>query len=171
MGQPMEKVGEGECTADSGFSSFVSYYEAEICAGCPLKCLCYKAKGNRRIEVNPNLNRHKEKVRQLLTSEEGLYHRSQRPVEPEAVFGQSKSNKQYFRFRHFGKDMITVDFAIFAIAFNIGKLHNKGKITSKNRRKSFLLSEILVFVAVGYAKYEFTLRQEYFYSENLKLHN
>jgi hypothetical protein len=170
-GQDMKKVGEGERTTDSSFSSFVSYYEAENCTGCPLKCICYKAQGNRRIEVNPTtLNRHKEKVRQLLTSEEGLYHRSQRPIEPEAVFGQSKSNKQYFRFRHFGKDMITMDFAIFAIAFNLGKLLAKGKNMSQNRRKSSLLSEILVFVAVVYAKYEFTtLRQEYFYSENFKL--
>jgi hypothetical protein len=65
--------------------------------------------------------------------------------------------------------MITMDFAIFAIAFNLGKLLAKGKNTPQNRRKSSLLSEFLVFVAVVYAKYEFSLRQEYFYSENLKL--
>ncbi|MDR2382809.1 MAG: transposase, partial [Prevotellaceae bacterium] len=150
MWQHMEKVGEGKRTTDSGFTSPVSYYEAKNCAGCQLKCLCHNTKGNRRIEVNPNLNRHKEKVRQLLTSEEGLYHRSQRPIEPEAVFGQSKSNKQYFRFRHFGKDLITMDFAIFAIAFNLGKLVAKGKNTPQNRQKSSLLSEILAFVAAVY---------------------
>jgi hypothetical protein len=60
-------------------------------------------------------------------------------------------------------------FAIFAIAFNLGKLPAKGKNMPQNRRKSSLLSEILVFVVVGYAKYKFSLRQEYFYSENLKL--
>jgi hypothetical protein len=31
--------------------------------------------------------------------------------------------------RHFGKDLITMDFAIFAIAFNLGKLPAKGKNT------------------------------------------
>jgi hypothetical protein len=62
-----------------------------------------------------------------------------------------------------------MDFAIFAIAFNLGKLLAKGKNTPKNRLKSSLLSEILVFRVVVYAKYEFSLRQEYFYSENLKL--
>jgi hypothetical protein len=165
----MEKTGEGKRKLDSGFTSFVSYYEAKNCAGCPLKCLCHNAKGNRRIEVNHNLNRHKEKVRQLLTSDEGLYHRSRRPVEPEAVFGQGKSNKQYFRFRHFGKDLITMDFAIFAIAFNLGKLLAKGKNTPQNRLKLSLLSEILVFLVVVYAKYEFSIRQEYFYSENRRL--
>jgi hypothetical protein len=62
-----------------------------------------------------------------------------------------------------------MDFTIFAIAFNLGKLLAKGKKYAPKQAKSSLLSEILVFVVVGYAKYEFTLRQEYFYSENLKL--
>jgi hypothetical protein len=42
----MKKVGEGERTTDSSFTSFVSYYEAKNCAGCQLKCLCHNAKGN-----------------------------------------------------------------------------------------------------------------------------
>ncbi|MCO5269913.1 MAG: transposase [Brumimicrobium sp.] len=130
------------------FISKVSYYEAKNCKGCPLKCLCYKAKANRRIEINHNLNRHKERVRQLLTSEEGLYHRSKRPIEPESVFGQGKSNKQYYRFRHFGKDLITMDFAIFAIAFNIGKMYKKGKITPKNSQKSADLLKINLVVLI-----------------------
>lgn len=33
-----------------------------------------------------------------------------------------KSNMAYRRFRHFGKDMVTMDFAFFAIAFNIKKM-------------------------------------------------
>ncbi len=148
MGQHMEKTGEGSRKSDSGFISKVSYYEAKNCKGCPLKGLCYNAKGNRRIEVNHNLNRHKERVRQLLTSKEGLYHRSKRPIEPESVFGQGKSNKQYYRFRHFGKDLITMDFAIFAIAFNMGKMYNKGKITPKNSQKSADLLKINLLVLI-----------------------
>ncbi|MDR1552223.1 MAG: IS1182 family transposase [Prevotellaceae bacterium] len=169
IGQRMEKVGEAKRKTDSGFISFVSHYEARNCEGCPLKCLCHKAKGNRRIEVNHNLNRHKEKVRQLLTSKEGLYHRRRRPIEPESVFGQGKSNKNYFRFRHFGKELITMDFAVFAIAFNIGKLYNKGKITPKNRQKLPVLSEIVVFAVVFYEKYKILLQKENYYTQNLKL--
>jgi hypothetical protein len=51
MGQPIEKVGEGEHTADCGFTSFVSYYEAKNCVGCPLKCICHNVKGNRRKNI------------------------------------------------------------------------------------------------------------------------
>ncbi|MDR2118227.1 MAG: hypothetical protein LBP25_01635 [Tannerellaceae bacterium] len=36
-----------------------------------------------------------------ITPEEGLMHRRRHPIELEAVFGQSKSNKGYKRFRHF----------------------------------------------------------------------
>jgi transposase len=125
MGQHMENTGSGTRRSESGFVSHVKYYEARNCCGCPLKCLCHKAEGNRRIEVNPNLNRHRERVRNLLNSEEGKMLMKRRATEPESVFGQTKYNKHYNRFRHFGKDGVMTDFAIFAVAFNIGKLFNK----------------------------------------------
>jgi len=40
-------------------------------------------------------------------------------------FGQMKFNMSYRRFRHFGKDKVTMDFAFFAIAFNIKKMCSK----------------------------------------------
>lgn len=68
---------------------------------------------------------YRRRARERLTSERGLGHRSKRPIEPEAVFGQIKYNMQYKRFRHFGKDKVTMDFAFFAIAFNIKKMAAK----------------------------------------------
>jgi hypothetical protein len=82
---------------------------------------------SRKIEVNHNLNRHKKRVRKLLTSEEGLMHRSRHPIEPEAVFGQMKFDMQYNRFLYFGQDKVKMDFAIFAIAFNLKKLARKAQ--------------------------------------------
>ena len=92
---------------------------------------CHKSKGSREIEVNHKLREYRRKARERLTSEEGLKKRSRRPIEPEAVFGQMKFNKSYNRFRHAGKDKIKMDFAIFAIAFNILKLYRK---TTKKRK-------------------------------------
>ena len=74
------------------------------------------------MEVNHQLMEYKRKARERLTSEKGIRHRSKRPIEPEAVFGQMKYNMNYKRFRHFGKDKVTMDFAFFAIAFNIKKM-------------------------------------------------
>jgi len=150
MGQHMEKTGTITRKSDNGYISNISVYQAKNCHECPLKCVCYNAKGNRRIEVNHNLNRHKQKARELLNSQEGLLHRSRRPIEPEAVFGQTKANKHYNRFRHFDKDKVMMDFAIFAIAFNIGKLCRNtiisNKLTIKSRKKARFWGIILIFI-------------------------
>ena len=126
MGQHMRRIGTSHSKTASGYRSENAIYRAQNCKGCPLRCLCYKAREDRRtIRVNHQLNRYKQKARELLTSEAGLKHRGQRCIEPEAVFGQMKYNMAYRRFRHFGKDKVTMDFAFFAIAFNLKKMCSK----------------------------------------------
>jgi hypothetical protein len=154
IGQHMEKTGTGTRKSENGFVSNVTYYEAGNCSNCPLKCLCSKAQGNRRIEINYKLNAYRKNARDHLTSQEGLLHRSRRPIEPEAVFGQIKANRQYNRFRHSGKDKVKMDFAIFAIAFNLGKLANKrakipknGQNQYHNKKKSKIYRLIFIFSA------------------------
>lgn len=126
MGQHMTHIGERRSVTANGFESFTHLYRAQRCTGCPLRCLCYKARAERRtIEVNHNLNAHKRKAREMLTSEEGLRHRSRRPIEPEAVFGQIKFDGHYRRFRHYGKDKVYMDFAILAMSLNLKRLIKK----------------------------------------------
>lgn len=133
MGQHMTRIGTAHSKTASGYRSENARYCAQNCKGCPLRCLCYKAKGDRRtIEVNHRLNEYKRKARGLLTSEDGIKHRGRRCIEPEAVFGQIKFNMAYRRFRHFGKDQVTMDFAFFAIAFNIKKICSKMAKQAKN---------------------------------------
>ena len=133
MGQHMTRIGTAHSKTASGYRSENARYRAQNCKGCPLRCMCYKAKGDRRIiEVNHRLNKYKKKARELLTSEDGLKHRGRRCIEPEAVFGQMKFNMAYRRFRHFGKDKVTMDFAFFAIAFNIKKMCSKIAKQTKN---------------------------------------
>ncbi|WP_289747639.1 IS1182 family transposase [uncultured Bacteroides sp.] len=133
MGQHMTRIGTSHTKTASGYRSESARYRAQNCKGCPLRCLCYKAKGDRRtIEVNHRLNEYKRKARELLTSEEGLRHRGRRCIEPEAVFGQMKFNMAYRRFRHFGKDKVSMDFAFFAIAFNLKKMCSKIEKQTKN---------------------------------------
>lgn len=123
MGQHLTRTGTRHSKTASGYRSENVMYRAQNCDGCPLRCLCYKSKNNRRvIEVNHQLNAYKKRASERLTSEEGIKHRGRRCIEPEAVFGQMKQNMQYKRFRHFGKDKVTMDFAFFAMAFNIKKM-------------------------------------------------
>ena len=133
MGQHMTRIGTSRSKTASGYRSENARYRAQNCKGCPFRGMCYKAKDDRRtIEVNHRLNQYKRKARELLTSEEGLKHRGRRCIEPEAVFGQMKSNMAYRRFRHFGKDKVSMDFAFFAIAFNIKKMCSKIAKQTKN---------------------------------------
>ena len=105
MGQHMERVGTRRDKTDSGYRTESAVYRAGNCEGCPLRWGCYKKRqGNREIEANHRLMEYKRQARDRLTSEKGLEHRSKRPIEPEAVFGQMKYNMHYKRFRHFGKD-------------------------------------------------------------------
>lgn len=125
MGQKMQRAGTRHTKTESGYVVEYARYRAVRCEGCPLRCLCFKAKGNRTIELNHRLRIYKQKARELLCSEEGLKHRGQRCIEPEAVFGQIKFNMNYKRFRHFGKDKVLMDFSFLAIAFNIKKMCTK----------------------------------------------
>lgn len=132
MGQHMEHSYNTIRKSASGFISNISVYRATNCEGCPLRCLCHDSKENRQISVNHTLREYKRKARERLTSEQGIRMRKKRPIEPEAVFGQMKYNKDYHRFRHVGKDKIAIDFAIFAIAFNLLKLSKRNTQNSKS---------------------------------------
>jgi transposase len=148
MGQRMEFVGINHRISDRGYHSEVSYYQAIRCEGCPLRGSCHKAQGNRRIEVNHNLQRHKEIARTNLTSEKGLMHRSKRPIEPEAVFGQVKANRKFNRFRLRGLEGVAVEFGLISIALNIEKMTKKATIVKnqcQNRLKSTIKNSILDF--------------------------
>ena len=123
MGQHMERVGTAHTKTESGFRTLTGVYRAKNCEGCPLRWGCYKSKEPAKtVKANHQLMRYKLQARDRLTSEKGLKHRSNRPIEPEAVFGQMKYDMQYKRFRHFGKDKVDMDFAFFATAFNIKKM-------------------------------------------------
>ena len=125
MGQHLERTGTIRTKTESGYVSECAVYKARRCEGCSLRGSCFKAKGDRIIEVNHRLNEYRRKARERLTSEEGIRHRGRRCIEPEAVFGQMKYNMAYKRFRHFGMDKVNMDFAFFAIAFNLKKMCSK----------------------------------------------
>ncbi len=148
MGQRMSRTGTVQTRTEGGYISQSACYRAIRCKGCPLRCLCYKAKANQRtIRVNHRLNSYKRKACELLTSEEGIKERGRRCIEPEAVFGQMKSNMAYRRFRHMGKDKVVMDFTFFAIAFNIKKLCSMmRKVDKKGRKTSSYGKFVVIFI-------------------------
>lgn len=65
----MLKTYQSKRTIEAGNSQNMSLFQAQNCEGCPIRIQCFKAKGNSSIERNHNLERHKEKTRELLLNE------------------------------------------------------------------------------------------------------
>lgn len=105
--------------------------------------MCHKAKGNRRIEVNHNLNRLRQIAREKLLSEEGIFHRGKRPIEPEAVFGQIKSNNKFNRFTLRGLDKVEIEFGLMAIGHNLRKI--TAIIIANSEKNNGLYVTIVIF--------------------------
>ena len=122
MGQHLEFAYKKEDTSDLGYISTKSVYISRNCSRCPLRGMCYKGKASRRtIEVNHRNNHLRAKARELLKSEKGLMHRSKRPIEPEAVFGNIKFNHGFKRFRLKSTEKVSVEWGLVAIAHNLRK--------------------------------------------------
>ena len=122
MGQKLNFIRQEKRYTASGYQQTVSVYRASRCEGCPLRGQCHKSKRDRQIEVNHTLDNYKARARELLTSEQGIKHRSNRPIEPEAVFGQIKECGRFRRLRLKGLTGAKIDFGLKALAHNLRKL-------------------------------------------------
>lgn len=121
MGQKMIKIYNKNSKTTTGFKQQHSVYQAINCNGCPMRGQCFKAKNNRRIEINHNLEILKKKARENLESENGKEIYSKRCVEPEPVFGNIKQNKGFKRFTMNKLPKINIEFGLIAIAHNFSK--------------------------------------------------
>ena len=120
--QKMTCDGKRKNVSDLGYVSYLDVYHAQNCQGCNLRSLCHNSIGNRKIELNHKLNSYKQIARDLLNSEQGLYHRRMRSIEPEAVFGHIKANSMFKRFSLRSIPKINVEFGLVALAHNIKKI-------------------------------------------------
>ena len=121
MGQRMEKQYDKKQKTTSGYIQHTSAYKAQNCNGCPLRGLCHKSAGNRTVQRNHRLERHRELVRERLTSELGTQKRIQRTADVEPVFAHIKSNRKFKRFTHKGIKKAELEFGLHALAHNLKK--------------------------------------------------
>ena len=121
MGQKMNKTGIKKITNDRGFTQEIHLYQAQNCKGCSLRCICHKSKNNRTIQVNHKLKKYKAKAKELLLSEKGKKHRSRRPVDVEAVFGNIKQNKKFTRLNLRGNEKVEIEIGLVYLSHNLLK--------------------------------------------------
>ncbi len=122
MGQHLSYTRTKVTKSDLGHESKVSIYRSSNCRGCPLRSMCYNGTADyREIVVNHKADMYKSMAKSLLTSPRGLHHRSTRPIEPEAVFGDIKHNHHFKRFRMKSAAKVAVEFGLVALAHNLRK--------------------------------------------------
>lgn len=121
MGQHLTYSHTKEVENKQGFKSTVSIYQAQRCEGCPLRSGCHKAKENRSIQVNHNLERHRKCAKEKLNSELGIELKKQRNYDVEPVFGHIKSNRGFKRFMLRSLPKVNIEFGLLAIAHNLKK--------------------------------------------------
>jgi hypothetical protein len=88
---------------------------------------CHKARDNRIIQRSPNLNRHRQKIKELLDSDEGKEKRRQR-WKVEAVFGNIKQNKGFRRFFLRGLEKVNTEIGLIALAHNLQRFSQPAAI-------------------------------------------
>lgn len=118
IGQPMKNIGSKKRKTAHNYQQELNLYQAQNCQNCPLRGGCHQGKGNRIIQVNHNLNRHRKQAKELLESEVGIEKRRAR-WKVEAVFGNLKHNKGFKRLNLRGLEKAAVEVGLIALAHNL----------------------------------------------------
>lgn len=106
----------------NGYPTERRIYECEDCSQCPVKQVCTRAAGNRRVRISFRLKQYRQQARENLLSEQGKTLRSQRPVDVETVFGHFKQNWGFRRFMLRGLENVKTEWGLLSIAHNLSKL-------------------------------------------------
>jgi transposase len=121
MGQRMAHIGDGQKITSSGYVQLISRYQAQNCNNCPMRGVCHQSPGNRIVEVNHSLRKHRQVAKERLNSDKGIKYRKRRPADVEPVFAQLKYNHGFRRFLLKGMSKTEVEIGLLSIAHNLRK--------------------------------------------------
>lgn len=122
VGKPLHPIKNNTRKSSNNYLQKYTTYKAINCDGCQLRDRCFKAKGNRKVEINHTLQYYKNKVSELLKSETGVYHRKKRAYDVEPVFANIKHNKKFKRFNLRGIKKVEIEAGLIALAHNFKKM-------------------------------------------------
>ncbi len=164
MGQTMKVQSQSKQKRKSGYQAQVTIYQAQNCKGCPLRSLCQPAKNgqpinaNRTVQINHNLEQHRQTARNNLSSLIGIGLRKKRSVDVEPVFGHIKYNRRFDRLTLTSLPKVNVEIGLLCIAHNLKKIWKfinqvgTGMPNPKNynpiKAKSGLINQFFHFWAV-----------------------
>lgn len=124
-GNLFERIYETKRKSKSGYESTVTVYECSGCEGCEQKEKCTKAKGNRRMSVSKDFLALRQAAKERITTQWGKTLRMNRSIQVEGAFGVLKQDYGFRRFLRRGEADVFTEVLLYAMAYNLNKLHNK----------------------------------------------
>lgn len=121
MGQKMVRIAQRKKMSENNYERQLVQYQAQNCDRCPIRGICHNQKGNRIIEVSHAGNYLRNKAKEKLESQEGIYYRKKRCADVEPIFANIKQNKNFKRFLLRGIEKVTVEIGLVAMAHNLSK--------------------------------------------------
>lgn len=100
-------------------------YQCEDCSNCPHRQSCFKAEGNRVVQINRELTQFHEEVIENLNCIHGALLRANRSIQAEGAYGGIKWNRAYTRARRRGIKGLLLETALISCGFNLHKYHLK----------------------------------------------
>lgn len=136
--------------SETGYKRNITIYSCSECQDCPYKSDCIKGNNcktpmERRcktLNVSKVLKQKRAEDLERITSPYGIQLRVNRSIQAEGSFASVKQDMEFRRYMYHGKDNVTAQSVILAIAHNINKLHNKIQ-SGRTGHHLFVLKEIV----------------------------
>ena len=117
----------------TGYRRTTTVYKCSDCSGCPYKMDCIKGNNcktsmeqrNKTLYVSKTMKQKRAEDLERITSPYGIQLRVNRSIQAEGSFASVKEDMEFRRYMYRGKENVTAQSVILAIAHNINKLHNK----------------------------------------------
>ncbi len=116
--------GERKRTSESGYESIKRTYQCTECIGCPFQEKCAKGREKKSIYISLKNVQQREGIRERLHSKEGKDKYSQRKIDVETAFGNTKHNQGFQRFHLRGLSKVSVEWGLVSIGHNLKKMKN-----------------------------------------------
>lgn len=126
-GNTFERIYETKRKSKSGYEAALTVYECFGCNACAQKALCTRAKGNRRLQVSKDFVALRAASLERITTDWGKTLRVNRSIQVEGAFGVLKEDYGFRRFLRRGEANVFTEILLYAMAYNVNKLHNKMK--------------------------------------------
>ena len=117
----------------TGYRRTTTVYKCSDCSGCPYKTDCIKGNNcktsmeqrNKTLYVSKTMKQKRAEDLERITSPYGIQLRVNRSIQAEGSFASVNEDMEFRRYMYRGKENVTAQSVILAIAHNINKLHNK----------------------------------------------